>query len=69
MLEKVEKNGDKMSKEIEEMKVQIGETREKSEQLTQLQEQNEMIGKKLDTILKSMANGADITRDRNRRPK
>ena len=69
MLEKVEKNIDKLTKENEEMKVQIGETREKSEHLIQLKEQNEMIGRKLDLIIKSMANGADVTRDRNRRPK
>ena len=69
MLEKVDKNIDKLTKENEEMKVQIGETREKSEHLIQLQEQNEMMGKKLDFIIKSIANGADVTRDRNRRLK
>ena len=68
MLEKLEKNVDKLTKENEEMKVQIGETREKSEHLIQLQEQNEVMGKKLDFIIKSIANGADVTRDRNRRP-
>ena len=62
MLEKMEKNVDKLTKENEEMKAQIGETREKSEHLIQIQE-------KLDLILKSMANGADVARDRNRRPK
>ena len=68
MLEKLEKNVDKLTKENEEMKVQIGETREKSEHLIQLQEQNEMMGKKLDFIIKSIANATDVTRDRNRRP-
>lgn len=67
MLEKAEKHNDNMAKEIEEMKTQIEETREKSQHLMQLQEQNKDISDKLDMVLKALSKSSDLSGNMKRR--
>ena len=67
MLEKAEKHNDNMAKEIEEMKTQIEETREKSQHLMQLQEQNKDISDKLDMVLKALSKRSDLSGNMKRR--
>lgn len=67
MLEKAEKHNDNMAKEIEEMKTQIEETREKSQHLMQLQEQNKDISDKLDMVLNALSKSSDLSGNMKRR--
>ena len=67
MLEKAEKHNDNMAKEIEEMKTQIEETREKAQHLMQLQEQNKDISDKLDMVLKALSKSSDLSGNMKRR--
>ena len=67
MLEKAEKHNDNMAKEIEGIKTQIEETREKSQHLMQLQEQNKDISDKLDMILNALSKSSDLSGNMKRR--